>query len=158
MCGLLRVVNGMSEIDRQSAILAFADMRDGYPRFTGELYRDIDIKKVLEKLSSVQSKLVENSKELGKNSKELGNKNAELISREEVLKLPQRKGYAVNGWETYIRVSDIKELPSVQPKTQKLLDDGTLIVHTDIDITKITRVNITQNNAHYGDLFYRDEE
>lgn len=29
----------------------------------------------------------------------------DLISREEVLKLPQRKGYAVNGWETYIRVS-----------------------------------------------------
>ena len=39
----------------------------------------------------------------------------DLISREEVLKLPQRKGYAVNGWETYIRVSDIKELPSVYP-------------------------------------------
>lgn len=40
----------------------------------------------------------------------------DLISREEVLKLPQRKGYAVNGWETYIRVSDIKELPSVQTR------------------------------------------
>lgn len=52
----------------------------------------------------------------------------------------------------------LSTLPSVQPKTQKLLDDGTLIVHTDIDITKITRVNITQNNTHYGDLFYRDEE
>ena len=51
-----------------------------------------------------------------------------------------------------------QRLPAAQPKTQKLLDDGTLIVHTDIDITKITRVNITQNNTHYGDLFYRDEE
>lgn len=49
-------------------------------------------------------------------------------------------------------------LPSAQPKTQKLLDDGTLIVHTDVDIINITRVNITQNNTHYGDLFYRDEE
>lgn len=52
----------------------------------------------------------------------------------------------------------LDHLVSVQPKTHKLLDDGTLIVHTDIDITKITRVNITQNNTHYGDLFYRDEE
>lgn len=52
----------------------------------------------------------------------------------------------------------LDHLPSVQPKTQKLLDDGTLMVHTDIDITKITRVNITQNNTHYGDLFYRDEK
>lgn len=49
-------------------------------------------------------------------------------------------------------------LPSVQPKTQKLLDDGTLVVHTDVDIIKITRVNITQNNTHYGGLFYRDED
>lgn len=38
----------------------------------------------------------------------------EMIDKQQVLKLPQRKGYAVNGWETYIRVSDIKELPSVQ--------------------------------------------
>ncbi len=52
----------------------------------------------------------------------------------------------------------LDHLSSAQPKTQKLLDDGTLIVHTDIDIIKITRVNITQNNTHYGDLFYRDEE
>ena len=55
-------------------------------------------------------------------------------------------------------IKELKAMPSAQPKTQKLLDDGTLIVHTDIDITKITRVNITQNNTHYGDLFYRDEE
>ena len=53
--------------------------------------------------------------ELSNNSSKLDNENGELISREEVLKLPQRKGYAVNGWETYIRVSDIKDMPSVQP-------------------------------------------
>lgn len=58
----------------------------------------------------------------------------------------------------YDIVGKYEELPSAQPKTQKLLDDGTLIVHTDIDITKITRVNIAQNNTHYGDLFYRDED
>ena len=46
---------------------------------------------------------------------------SDLISREEVLKLPQRKGYAVNGWETYIRVSDIKELPSV-PRRGKWIE------------------------------------
>lgn len=40
----------------------------------------------------------------------------DLISREEVLKLPQRKGYAVNGWETNIRVSDIKEWPALQTR------------------------------------------
>lgn len=53
--------------------------------------------------------------ELSNNSPKLDNENGDLISRKELLKLPQRKGYAVNGWETYIRVSDIKELPSVQP-------------------------------------------
>ena len=40
----------------------------------------------------------------------------DLISREEILKLPQRKGYAINGYESYIRVSDIKHLPSAQPE------------------------------------------
>ena len=39
----------------------------------------------------------------------------DLISREEVLKLPQGKGYAINGYESYIRVYDIKHLPSAQP-------------------------------------------
>lgn len=48
---------------------------------------------------------------------------SDLISREKILKLPQRKGYAVNGWETYVRVSDIKELPSEQPeRTGKWID------------------------------------
>ena len=61
-------------------------------------------------------------------------------------------------WVYDILLNSLDKLPSAQPETQKLLDDGTLIVHTDIDITKITRVNITQNNTHYGDLFYRDEE
>jgi len=71
----------------------------------------------------------------------------------------------VKGWKLNQHImdeedalDDVNALPSVQPKTQKLLDDGTLIVHTDIDIIKITRVNITQNNTHYGGLFYRDEE
>lgn len=81
---------------------------------------------------------------------------SDLISRKEAIK-------AVKFYETfydpYPRVIEaLENLPSAQPKTQKLLDDGTLMVHTDIDITKITRVNITQNNTHYGDLFYRDEE
>ena len=82
---------------------------------------------------------------------------SDLISREEVLKLPQRKGYAVNGWETYIRVSDIKELSSVQSE-QELLKDGTLVVKTDFDMTKFDRVNVIQNGTHYGDLFYQDDD
>ena len=43
----------------------------------------------------------------------------DLIRRQELLKLPRRKGYAVNGWEEYIRVDDIKDLPSVQPRKGK---------------------------------------
>lgn len=82
---------------------------------------------------------------------------SELISREEVLKLPQRKGYAVNGWDTYIRVSDIKELSPVQSE-QELLKDGTLVVKTDFDMTKFDRVNVIQNGTHYGDLFYQDDD
>lgn len=46
----------------------------------------------------------------------------DLISREEILKLPQRKGYAINGWETYVRVSDIKELPTAQSEIIRCKD------------------------------------
>lgn len=81
----------------------------------------------------------------------------EMIDKQQVLKLPQRKGYAVNGWETYIRVSDIKELSPVQSE-QELLKDGTLVVKTDFDMTKFDRVNVIQNGTHYGDLFYQDDD
>lgn len=81
----------------------------------------------------------------------------EMIDKQQVLKLPQRKGYAVNGWETYIRVSDIKELSSVQSE-QELLKDGTLVIKTDFDMTKFDRVNVIQNGTHYGDLFYQDDD
>ena len=43
----------------------------------------------------------------------------EMIDKQQVLNLPRRKGYAVNGWDEYIRVSDIEQLPSVQPRVGK---------------------------------------
>ena len=67
------------------------------------------LNKVIETISELEPQ-----PQLSNNSLKLDNENGDLISREEILKLPQRKGYAVNGWETYIRVSDIKELPSAQ--------------------------------------------
>lgn len=69
------------------------------------------LNKVIETISELEPQ-----PQLSNNSLKLDNENGDLISREEILKLPQRKGYAVNGWETYIRVSDIKELPSAQQK------------------------------------------
>ena len=69
------------------------------------------LNKVIETISELEPQ-----PQLSNNSLKLDNENGDLISREEILKLPQRKGYAVNGWETYIRVSDIKELPSTQQK------------------------------------------
>lgn len=40
----------------------------------------------------------------------------EMIDKQQILNLSRRKGYAVNGWEEYIRVSDIEQLPSVSRK------------------------------------------
>ena len=43
-------------------------------------------------------------------------------------------------------------------RQEELLDDGTLVVWTNFDMTKFSRVNVRQIGTHYGDLFYPDEE
>lgn len=114
---------------------------------------------------------LKNQLELVNNSSKLDNENVELISRQAAIDAlcavcgndcdKSKFVYSAPQDEQVILCPEhycLCTLPSAQPKTQRLLDDGTLIVHTDIDIIKITRVNITQNNTHYGDLFYRDEE
>lgn len=53
-------------------------------------------------------------------------------------------------------VDTIKNMPSIKPE-QELLNDGTLVVRTDFDMTKFDRVNVIQNGTHYGDLFYQDD-
>ena len=50
-------------------------------------------------------------------------------------------------------IAKCKEMPK-----EELLDDGTLVVWTNIDMTKFSRVNVRQIGTHYGDLFYPDEE
>ena len=137
-------------------LYGFNDAEEIYTN-NSRLIPSFRVKQWLDHLPSVQPEFSNNSKELEKNSKELENKIGELINRQEVLKLPQRKGYAVNGWDTYIRVSDIKELSPVQSE-QELLKDGTLVVKTDFDMTKFDRVNVIQNGTHYGDLFYQDDD
>ena len=72
------------------------------------------LNKVIETISELEPQ-----PQLSNNSLKLDNENGDLISREEILKLPQRKGYAVNGWETYIRVSDISTDP---------IDDATKVL------------------------------
>ena len=43
-------------------------------------------------------------------------------------------------------------------RQEELLDDGTLVVWTNFDMTKFSRVSVRQIGTHYGDLFYPDEE
>ena len=43
-------------------------------------------------------------------------------------------------------------------RQEELLDDGTLVVWTNTDMSKFSRVNVRQIGTHYGDLFYPDEE
>ena len=50
-------------------------------------------------------------------------------------------------------VKDVKGLPQ-----EELLDDGTLVVWTNTDMSKFSRVNVRQIGTHYGDLFYPDED
>ena len=50
-----------------------------------------------------------------------------------------------------------KNEPKKTPK-EELLDDGTLVIWTNTDMTKFSRVNVRQIGTHYGDLFYPDEE
>ena len=50
-----------------------------------------------------------------------------------------------------------KNEPKKTPK-EELLDDGTLVIWTNTDMTKFSRVNVRQIGTHYGDLFYPDED
>ena len=43
-------------------------------------------------------------------------------------------------------------------RQEELLDDGTLVVWTNTDMSKFSRVNVRQIGTHYGDLFYPDED
>ena len=53
----------------------------------------------------------------------------------------------------------IEALPSAQPEPhEELLDDETLVIWTNVDMTKFSRVNVRQKGTHYGDLFYPDED
>lgn len=51
-------------------------------------------------------------------------------------------------------------VPSAQPeqKNEELLPDGTLHLFTDVDLSKVGRVLVSQNGTHYGALYYADRE
>lgn len=51
----------------------------------------------------------------------------------------------------------IEALRQPEPK-EELLDDGTLVLWTSCDMTKVSRVNVRQTGTHYGDLYYPDED
>lgn len=57
-------------------------------------------------------------------------------------------------------ISHMATMPSVHPeqKAEELLPDGTLHFCTDTDLSKVTRVWVSQNGTHYGDLYYADGE
>lgn len=44
---------------------------------------------------------------------------SDLIDRVSVLNLPKRLGNSPDGWDEYIKVSDIENLPSSKPKLKK---------------------------------------
>ena len=50
--------------------------------------------------------------------------------------------------------------PSAQPeqKIDELLQDGTLHLSTDADLSTVGRVLVSQNGTHYGGLYYADGE
>lgn len=54
----------------------------------------------------------------------------------------------------------LEQLLPAQPeqKVEELLPDGTLHLFTDTDLSKVNRVWVSQNNTHYGDLYYTDED
>ena len=56
--------------------------------------------------------------------------------------------------------TELMMLSSAQPeqRVEELLSDGTLHLFTDTDLSKVNRVWASQNNTHYGDLYYADED
>ena len=54
----------------------------------------------------------------------------------------------------------IKLMTQDLPKDEEkhLLDDGTLVLYTEFDLTDVSRINVCQIGTHYGDLYYRDED
>lgn len=52
---------------------------------------------------------------------------------------------------------DLRELPPAPERTETLLDNGTLMLECDADLSKVTRVNVRQRGTHSGDLYYPDD-
>lgn len=65
------------------------------------------------------------------------------------------EGFRYAKWREYFC-----DLPPEQPeqRVEELLPDGTLHLFTDTDLFKVNRVLVSQNNTHYGDLYYADED
>ena len=56
------------------------------------------------------------------------------------------------------RFAAIESVPSAQPeqKIEELLQDGTLHLITDVDLSTVGRVLVSQNGTPYGGLYYAD--
>lgn len=52
----------------------------------------------------------------------------------------------------------LRELPVIDLTKEGLLPDGTLHLFTDTDLSKVTKVMVSQNGTRYGGLYYADED
>lgn len=78
----------------------------------------------------------------------------DLIDRQAALEALEWK------WAGKAAFDAIKALPSAQPeqKNEELLPDGTLLLVTDADLSKVGRVLLSQNGTLYCGLYYADGE
>ena len=70
----------------------------------------------------------------------------------------QERGAEINNMFASAIIAQVDAMPTIEPeqKVEGLLPDGTLHLFTDTDLSKVSRVLVSQNGTHYGDLFYAD--